>query len=78
MFEPNTLLAHPHLYTLFDLLIADMIEELPHNQLSDFMRKFTGDIKAIGKGNSASGPLFELIWLKNIGKSDNSDLRSLF
>jgi hypothetical protein len=69
MFSPNTLLSHPHLYTLLDLLIVDMVEEMPLNQIADFVRKFTNELKAIGKGGSLSGHLLELIWLKNIGRS---------
>lgn len=42
------------------------------------MRRFTGTLKNIGKGNQAEAPLLELIWLKNVGRSENSDLRSLF
>ena len=78
LFEPHILLAHPHLYTLFDLLVMDLIEEMPINFLSDFIRKFTSELRAIGKGGVVSGFLYELIWLKNIGRSENSDLRALF
>ena len=72
------MLAHPHLYTLFDLLIIDMVENMPIKQTSDFIRRFTGQLRAIGKGGPLSGSLKELIWLKNIGRSDNSELRTLF
>jgi hypothetical protein len=41
LFAPNTLLAHPHLYTLFDLLLVDLVEEMPANHLEDFVVKFT-------------------------------------
>lgn len=57
MFEPNTLLAHPHLYSLFNFLVADMVEELPHKQLSELVRKFTGTLKHIARGNPLEGPL---------------------
>ena len=77
-FRPCTLLAHPHLYTLFDLLIVDLVEEMPISQVSEFIRKFTIQLRAIGKGGTISGSLQELIWLKNIGRSDNSELRNLF
>ena len=69
MFAPHTLLAHPHLYTLFDLLIVDMVEEMPLNQIADFVRKFTNELRTIGKGGSFTGHLLDLIWLKNIGRS---------
>lgn len=78
MFQPSTLLAHPHLYTLFDLLIVDMVEEMPLNQIADFVRKFTNELRVLGKGGPVQGQLLELIWLKNIGRSDNSELRALF
>ena len=72
MFAPDTILAHPHLYTLLDFLIVDMVEEMPINQISDFIRRFTSQLRAIGKGGAINGSLQELIWLKNIGRSDNS------
>ena len=68
MFSPNTLLAHPHLYTLFDHLISDMIEEIPQNYLEDFIIRFSNELKNLGKGGATTLPI-ELIWLKNMGRS---------
>ena len=69
MFSPDTLLAYPYLYTFFDNLVVDLIEELSINKISDFMRKFTSYLKSIAKGGPINIQLRELIWLKNIGRS---------
>lgn len=45
LFQPGTLLAYPHLYTLFDLLISALIEESSVDQLSEFVRKFTRHLR---------------------------------
>jgi hypothetical protein len=49
-----------------------MVEEMPINFVSEFVRKFTNLLRSLGKGGPMPHSLHELIWLKNIGRSDNS------
>ena len=49
-----------------------MVEEMSINQVTDFVRRFTGELRAVGRGGSLMDSLREMIWLKNIGRSENS------
>jgi len=40
--------------------------------------KFCSHLRSVAKGGVMNVPIWELIWLKNIGKSYNSELRALF
>ena len=77
MFEPDLLLSQPHLYSLFDRLLIDLLEEMPHSSVEEFMRKLCTELKSCAKGNKMNIP-YEIIWLKALAKSENAELKALF
>ena len=74
LFEPEMLLLHPALYSLFDSLLSELTNELTINSLVAVTKRVTDDLRHIAKGEARI--CRELIWLKHIAKSSNSQLRS--
>jgi hypothetical protein len=72
------LLLYPHIYTLFDSLIANIIQDLPISTISEFTQDSTNDLKQMSKSNMIRPNFREFIWLKNIGKSDRSEIKAIF
>ena len=74
------MLVYPQLYILFNNLTCGILEELPIEQLCNFTKNLTQELKLLGRGNAASGRLSfpELIWLKNMGKVERTDARAIF
>ncbi len=72
------LLAYPHMYALFDSLVCGIMEELPIDHLCNFIKQLTQELKQLGRGNGGRLVFPELIWLKNMGKVERSDAKTIF
>lgn len=58
--------------------MEDIVEELPLEQLCNFTRAITNELKQICKNGMVRNSMRELIWLKNIGRSENAELKAIF
>ena len=70
LFRPDLLLINPHLYSLFNDLIADLLEEV-ETQMKDYIKKICYEFK-----NSSIQE--EIIWLKNSMNSQSREISKIY